>query len=104
LPPSSASRATRSLADRRRASVRPHPVHAVTACSSAAGSLPMEQGMSSGPVISPAYRQIVHWYSEFQQVQQAKPIELLVTHGAPDEVPDQPKQTDPSTQTLDIIA
>lgn len=58
----------------------------------------------SAPVVSPAYQQIVHWYRDFQQVQQAKPIPLLITHGAPDEVPNQPKQTDPATQTLDIIA
>jgi GMP synthase-like glutamine amidotransferase len=60
--------------------------------------------MSSGPIVSPAYKQIVHWYREFQQVQQAKPIALLITQGAPDEEADQPKQTDSSTQTVDIIA
>jgi hypothetical protein len=58
----------------------------------------------AGPTISPAYQQIVDWYREFQQDQQAKPIPLLVTTGAPNEEIDQPKETDPSTQTLDVIA
>jgi hypothetical protein len=58
----------------------------------------------AGPTISPAYQQIVDWYRTFQQDQQAKPIQLLVTTGAPHEEIDQPKETDPSTQTLDIIA
>lgn len=62
-----------------------------------------KRGMST-PSVSPAYQQIVNWYHNFQAVQQAEPIPLLITSGAPDEDADQPKQTDPSTQTLDIIA
>jgi hypothetical protein len=58
----------------------------------------------AGATISPAYQQIVDWYRTFQQDQQAKPIPLLVTTGAPHEQIDQPKETDSSTQTLDIIA
>jgi hypothetical protein len=58
----------------------------------------------SSPSISPAFQQIVHWYQNFQQVQGSKPVPLLVTTGAPDEEADQPKQTDASTPTLDIIA
>jgi hypothetical protein len=58
----------------------------------------------SGPTISPAYRQILDWYQTFQQDQQAKPIQLLVTTGAPNEEIDQPKETDPSTTTLDVSA
>jgi hypothetical protein len=59
---------------------------------------------SSGPVISPAYHQITQWYQEFQKDQGSHPVPLLITHGAPDEEADQPKQTDPSTPTIDIIA
>jgi hypothetical protein len=58
----------------------------------------------SGPTISPAYRQILDWYQTFQQDQQAKPIQLLVTTGAPNEEIDQPKETDASTTTLDVSA
>jgi hypothetical protein len=58
----------------------------------------------ASPSISPAYQQIVDWYHRWQQVAQARPIELLVTSGAPDEDVNQPKETDPTTQTLDIIA
>jgi hypothetical protein len=58
----------------------------------------------SGPTISPAYRQILDWYQTFQQDQQAKPIQLLVTTGAPNEEIDQPKETDASTPTLDVSA
>jgi hypothetical protein len=58
----------------------------------------------SGPTISPAYRQILDWYQTFQQDQQAKPIQLLVTTGAPNEEIDQPKETDSSTTTLDVSA
>lgn len=60
--------------------------------------------MSSGPSVSPAYQQIVHWYQTFQKVQMSQPVPLLITHGAPGEEADQPKETDPSTQTIDIIA
>lgn len=58
----------------------------------------------SGPSISPAYQQIIHWYRDFQSVQMSKPVPLLITTGAPDEAANQPKQTDASTPTLDIIA
>lgn len=58
----------------------------------------------SGPAVSPAYQQIVQWYHRWEAVQMAKPIPLLVTTGAPDEAVNQPKQTDPTTQPLDIIA
>ncbi len=58
----------------------------------------------STPAISPAYQQIVDWYRSFQHAQGSRPVPLLVTHGAPDEAADQPKATDPSTPTLDIIA
>jgi hypothetical protein len=58
----------------------------------------------SGPTISPAYRQILDWYQTFQQDQQANPIPLLVTTGAPNEEIDQPKETDASTTTLDVSA
>jgi hypothetical protein len=57
-----------------------------------------------GPVISPAYHQIDQWYQQFQKVQGSHAVPLLVTHGAPDEDADDPKQTDPSTPTIDIIA
>ena len=60
--------------------------------------------MSSGPTISPAYSQITHWYQDFQKVQGSKAVPLLITHGAPDEEADQPKETDPSTPMIDIIA
>ncbi len=60
--------------------------------------------MSSGPSISPAYQQIVNWYQDFQKVQQAKPIQLLATTGAPHEEINQPKETDPSTPMIDVIA
>ncbi len=56
------------------------------------------------PTISPAYQQIVDWYREFQAFQMSQPVPLLVTTGAPDEEADQPKETDPSTPTVDIIA
>lgn len=59
---------------------------------------------SSGHFISPAYQQLDHWYQDFQKVQGSKAVPLLITHGAPDEAADQPKQTDPSTPTIDIIA
>jgi hypothetical protein len=58
----------------------------------------------STPSVSPAYQQIVTWYQDFQKVQMSKAVPLLVTTGAPDEAADEPKQTDPSTQTIDIIA
>jgi hypothetical protein len=58
----------------------------------------------ASPSISPAYQQIVDWYQHWQSVQQAKPIPLLITSGAPDEDVNQPKETDPTTQLLDIIA
>ena len=58
----------------------------------------------ASPSISPAYEQIVEWYKHWQAVAQARPIPLLITSGAPDEEADQPKETDPTTQTLDIIA
>jgi hypothetical protein len=54
--------------------------------------------------VSGAARQIDHWYERFKQVQGSQPVPLLITHGAPDEGADQPKQTDPSTPTIDIIA
>ncbi|MGH2860352.1 MAG: hypothetical protein ACRDLT_02475 [Solirubrobacteraceae bacterium] len=60
--------------------------------------------MSSGPSISPAYQQIVNWYQNFQKVQGSNPVPLLITHGAPDEEADQPKETDSSTPMVDIIA
>lgn len=60
--------------------------------------------MSSGPTISPAYSQVVDWYHAFERIQGSKAVPLLVTHGAPDEQADQPKQTDPSTPMIDIIA
>ena len=56
------------------------------------------------PTISPAYQQIVDWYREFQADQMSQPVPLLVTTGAPDEEADQPKETDASTPTVDIIA
>ncbi len=56
------------------------------------------------PSISPAYQQIVDWYHRFQAVGGSQPVPLLVTTGAPDEAADQPKQTDPSTPTIDILA
>ena len=58
----------------------------------------------SSPSISPAYQQIVDWYRHFQAVQASQPVPLLITSGAPDEEADQPKQTDSSTPTIDIIA
>jgi hypothetical protein len=58
----------------------------------------------STPSVSPAYQQIVDWYQNFQKVQMSKPVPLLVTTGAPGEAADDPKETDPSTQTIDIIA
>ena len=64
------------------------------------------RGMASvsDPVISPAYHQLDQWYQDFQKVQGSQPVDLLITHGAPDEEADQPKQTDPSTPMIDIIA
>ncbi len=59
---------------------------------------------SSGPAISPAYHNLDQWYQDFQKVQGSKPVPLLITHGAPDEEADQPKETDPSTPMIDIIA
>ena len=56
------------------------------------------------PSISPAYQQIVNWYRNFQAVQGSQPVQMLVTNGAPDEAADQPKETDSSTPTVDIIA
>jgi hypothetical protein len=56
------------------------------------------------PTVSPAYKQIEQWYEKWQAVEQAKPMQLLVTNGAPDEGADEPKQTDPTTQTLDVFA
>ncbi len=56
------------------------------------------------PTISPAYQQIVNWYRECQADQMSHPVPLLVTNGAPDEQADQPKETDASTPTVDIIA
>jgi len=58
----------------------------------------------SSPSVSPAYQQILQWYQAFQAVQGSKSVPLLVTSGAPDEAADDPKETDPSTSTLDIIA
>jgi hypothetical protein len=68
------------------------------------GAPPADKPGMSSPSVSPAYQQIVDWYQQFQAVQQARPIPLLITSGAPDEDADQPKQTDSETQTLDIIA
>ena len=56
------------------------------------------------PSISPAYQQILDWYRNFQAVEESRPVPLLITTGAPNEQADQPKQTDPSTPTIDIIA
>lgn len=58
----------------------------------------------SQPTISPAYQQLDHWYQNFEKVQGSKAVPLLITHGAPDEAADQPKETDPSTPLIDIIA
>lgn len=58
----------------------------------------------ASPAISPAYQQIVDWYQRWEAYQGAKPIQLLVTTGAPDDAANDPKQTDATTQTLDIIA
>jgi hypothetical protein len=58
----------------------------------------------SSPSVSPAYQQITHWYQNFQAVQGSNPVPLLITSGAPDEAADQPKETDASTPTIDIIA
>lgn len=63
-----------------------------------------DMSSSPGPVISPAYQQLDHWYQNFQKVQGSVAVPLLITHGAPDEAADQPKQTDPSTPMIDIIA
>ena len=60
--------------------------------------------MSSTPSISGAYHQIVDWYQHWQAAEQAQPIQLLITNGAPDEAADAPKETDPTTQTIDVIA
>jgi hypothetical protein len=57
-----------------------------------------------GPFISPAYHQLDQWYQQFQKVAGSVAVPLLITHGAPDEEANQPKQTDPSTPTIDIIA
>lgn len=56
------------------------------------------------PSISGAYQQIVDWYQHWQAAETAQPIPLLVTSGAPDEAANSPKQTDATTQTIDIIA
>ena len=58
----------------------------------------------STPSISPAYQQMTDWYQHWQAAQMAQPIDLLVTSGAPDEEADQPKQTDATAQTVDVIA
>jgi hypothetical protein len=58
----------------------------------------------SSPSISPAYQQITNWYHAFLAAQGSKPVPLLITNGAPDEGADQPKETDPSTQLIDISA
>jgi hypothetical protein len=58
----------------------------------------------SGPSVSPAYQHIVDWYHNFQAVQGSQAVPLLVTTGAPNEDADQPKQTDPSTPTIDVMA
>jgi hypothetical protein len=55
------------------------------------------------PVISPAYKQIEQWYQKAEAVSDAKPQELLVTTGAPDEGADEPKETDPSPTVLDVF-
>ncbi len=58
----------------------------------------------AAPTVSPAYQQIVHWYEQWQATENARPIALLVTTGAPVEAADDPKQTDASTPTLDVFA
>ncbi len=57
----------------------------------------------AAPTISPAYQQVVEWYHRWQAAENAKPIALLVTAGAPDEAADAPKQTSPQTQLLDVF-
>jgi hypothetical protein len=56
------------------------------------------------PASSPAYKQIIHWYQQCEAVQTARPIQMLVTSGAPDEAIDGPKQASPATRPLDVIA
>jgi len=50
------------------------------------------------PVISPAYRQMVQWDERWQATEQARPLKMLVTTGAPDEGALGPKETDAQTQ------
>jgi hypothetical protein len=64
---------------------------------------PKTAGMTT-PAVSPAYKQIEQWYEKLQSVSQAKPTQLLITSGAPDEDANQPKETDPTTQILDVFA
>ncbi|HEX3615580.1 MAG TPA: hypothetical protein VHU61_03515 [Solirubrobacteraceae bacterium] len=57
------------------------------------------------PFVSPAYHQELQWYQNFQKVQGAKPVPLLASENdSPDDLVNQPMQTDPSTPMVDISA
>jgi hypothetical protein len=59
----------------------------------------------NNPYISGAYRQLTDWYSEFQKVQGSKPVPLLASENdPPDDLVNQPMETDPSTPMIDISA
>jgi hypothetical protein len=59
----------------------------------------------NNPYISGAYRQLSDWYSEFQKVQGSKPVQLLASENdPPDDLVNQPMETDPSTPMIDISA
>lgn len=58
----------------------------------------------ASPVISPAYRQIEEWYQRWDAYEQAKPIQPLVTTGAPDESLDQANDPPSGSSALDITA
>jgi hypothetical protein len=55
------------------------------------------------PFVSGAYKQELQWYSHFQQVQGVKPVPLLAAQNdPPDDLVNQPTETDPSTPMIDI--
>jgi hypothetical protein len=57
------------------------------------------------PFVSGAYKQELQWYQDFQKVQSVKPVDLLASENdPPDDIVNQPTQTDPSTPMVDISA
>ena len=57
------------------------------------------------PFVSGAYKQELQWYQDFQKVQGAKPVPLLASQNdPPDDLVNQPTETDASTPMVDINA